>query len=102
MSDDDNYDLDEYGEPKVTLPENYDDDDYNEPLEDMPNDYLSIRNYMENKHEDGECPMLKQIQSRMKGSELTCGEIQDIVVDLGYDIFEDEDLPRSMWRVELN
>jgi hypothetical protein len=102
LSDDDNYDLDEYGEPKVTLPENYDDDDYNEPLEDMPNDYLSIRNYIENKHEDGECPMLKQIQSRMKGSELTCGEIQDIVIDLGYDIFEDEDLPRSMWRVEFN
>jgi hypothetical protein len=101
LSDDDNYDLDEYGEPKVTLPENYD-DDYNEPLEDMPNDYLSIRNYIENKHEDGECPMLKQIQNRMKSSELTCGEIQDIVIDLGYDIFEDEDLPRSMWRVEFN
>jgi len=78
------------------------DSDYDEPLEELPNDYLSIRNYIENKHEDGECPMLKQIQSRMKGSELTCGEIQDIVIDLGYDIFEDEDLPRSMWRVEFN
>jgi len=78
------------------------DSDYDEPLEDLPNDWLAIRNYIENKHENGECPMLKQIQSRMKGSELTCGEIQDIVLDLGYDVFEDEDTPRSMWRVEFN
>ena len=28
FSDDSNYDLDEYGEPKVILPDNYDDDDY--------------------------------------------------------------------------
>jgi hypothetical protein len=34
---------------------------------------LAIRNYIENKHEQGEEPTLKQIQSRMKGYDLSCG-----------------------------
>jgi len=61
---------------------------------------LAIRNYIENKHEEGESPTLKQIQSRMKGYELTCGEIFDIVNDMGYYICESYDCPRSMWKVE--
>ena len=66
----------------------------------MSSDALAIRNYIENKHEDGDSPTLKQIQSRMKGSELTCGEILDIATDLGYYVCESYDTPRSMWRVE--
>ena len=68
--------------------------------EEMSSDTLAIRNYIENKHEDGDYPSLKQIQSRMKGSELTCGEILDIVTDLGYYVCEEFGRPRSMWRVE--
>ena len=68
--------------------------------EEMSSDALAIRNYVENKHEDGDNPTLKQIQSRMKGSELTCGEILDIVTDLGYYVCESYGTPRSMWRVE--
>ena len=84
----------------------YDCDDYNDSDDQDWNDEqsenaLAIRNYIENKHEEGEYPTLKQIQSRMKGSDLTCGEILDIVVEyLGYSMNSDEDLPRSMWRVE--
>jgi hypothetical protein len=63
-------------------------------------EYLAIRNYIENKHEDGDYPTLKQIQSRMKGSELSCGEILDIVKELDYYVCEDFGSPRSMWRVE--
>jgi len=61
---------------------------------------LAIRNYIENKHEEGEFPTLKQIQSRMKGSDLTCGEIFDIVNDMGYYVCESYDCPKSMWKVE--
>jgi hypothetical protein len=68
--------------------------------DEMSSDALAIRNYIENKHEDGDYPSLKQIQSRMKGSELTCGEILDIVTDLGYYVCEEFGRPRSMWRVE--
>ena len=63
-------------------------------------EYLAIRNYIENKHEDEDYPTLKQIQSRMKGSELSCGEILDIVKELDYYVCEDFGSPRSMWRVE--
>jgi hypothetical protein len=63
-------------------------------------DTLAIRNYVENKHENGDYPTLKQIQSRMKGSELSCGEILDIVQELGYYVCEDYGSPRSMWKVE--
>jgi len=60
---------------------------------------IAIRNYIENKHEVGEEPTLKQIQSRMKGYDLSCGEIYDIVESLGYDFVGDDDTPRSQYRV---
>lgn len=90
------------------------DDDYNACCDDNDEygdcdcdeetdlDALAIRNYVENKHEDGQNPTLKQIQSRMKGSELTCGEILDIVRDFGYYVCENYGSPRSMWLVEPN
>lgn len=67
--------------------------------EDSDMETIAIRNYIENKHENGEEPTLKQIQSRMKGYELTCGEIYDIVLDIGYDFVGDDDTPRSQWKV---
>ena len=83
----------------------YDCNDYNDSddqdWDDEQNEnILAIRNYIENKHEDGEYPTLKQIQSRMKGSDLTCSEILDIVNDLGYYVAEDYGTPKSMWKVE--
>ena len=60
---------------------------------------LAIRNYIENKHEQGENPTLKQIQSRMKGYNLSCSEICDIVLDLGFSLADDDDTPKSSWQV---
>jgi len=78
----------------------YNDSDDQDWDDEQNENILAIRNYVENKHEIGECPTLKQIQSRMKGSDLTCGQILDIVTDLGYYVAEDYGSPRSMWRVE--
>ena len=60
---------------------------------------LMIRNYVENKHEQGEDPTLKQIQSRMKGESLSCREIASIVEDLGFEVGDDEEVPLSQQRV---
>ena len=78
----------------------YNDSDDQDWDDEQNENVLAIRNYVENKHEVGESPTLKQIQSRMKGSELTCGEILDIVSDLGYYVAEDYGTPRSMWKVQ--
>tara|TARA_Y100000361_G_scaffold154171_1_gene178558 strand:- start:2222 stop:3298 length:1077 start_codon:yes stop_codon:yes gene_type:complete len=80
--------------------DDYNDSDDQDWDDEQNENILAIRNYVENKHELGESPTLKQIQSRMKGSELTCGEILDIVSDLGYYVAEDYGTPRSMWKVE--
>lgn len=71
-------------------------------VEDEDFDNLAIRNYVENKHEDGLYPTLKAIQSRMKGSSLTCKAIADIVEELGFYIESDEDSALSSWRVYPN
>lgn len=80
--------------------DDYNDSDDQDWDDEQNENILAIRNYVENKHEVGESPTLKQIQSRMKGSELTCGEILDIVSDLGYYVAEDYGTPRSMWKVQ--
>ena len=57
---------------------------------------LSIRNYVENKHEEDTQPTIKQIQSRMKGTTLTSQEIVDIVEELGFEVeYNKEALSRS-------
>ena len=71
-------------------------------VDDSDFDNLAIRNYVENKHEDGEFPSLKQIQSRMKGSNLTCANILYIVEELGFYVETDEDVPQSKWQVYPN
>ena len=102
IDEDDDYDYDDLhgkysrrDEGDIALSENYDDEDYG--------DQLTIRNYIENSHEDGDRVTLKSIQELMvsRGSELTCGEIFDIVIDLGFSIFEDEDVARSLWEVQI-
>ena len=71
-------------------------------VDDEDYDNLAIRNYVENKHEDSVYPSLKQIQSRMKGTPLTCQEIVTIVENLGFYIEEDEETPLSQWQVYPN
>jgi len=60
---------------------------------------LMVRNYVENKHEQGVLPTLKQIQSRLKGESMTCREIASLVEDLGYVVGDDEDVPFSQQEV---
>ena len=76
-------------------------EDYDEEESDWEEDSvrLMIRNYVENKHEQGEDPTLKQIQSRMKGESLSCREIASIVEDLGFEVGDNEDVPLSQQRV---
>ena len=102
IDEDDDYDYDDLhgkysrrDEGDIALSENYDDEDFG--------DQLTIRNYIENSHEDGDRVTLKSIQELMvsRGSELTCGEIFDIVIDLGFSVFEDEDVARSSWEVQI-
>ena len=55
--------------------------------EEDENDFinLKIRNYIDAKHSIGEYPTVKQIQSRMKGYDLSVHQILDIAIrELGY------------------
>ena len=88
--DDDLSDLDEAWEE---VEQDYDDYDADE---------LNVRNYVENKHENGEEPTLKQIQSRMKGSGLTCLAILDILYNHDFMVENDEDKALSQQRVLIS
>lgn len=71
-------------------------------LDDYDADELNIRNYVENKHENGEEPTLKQIQSRMKGSGLTCGTILNILENHDFMVENNEDKALSQQRVLIS
>ena len=94
LEDDDNYDLDEYGEPKVTLPDNYDSEDYDmvktEDEQEKVKD--SIELYLIKKHDLGFDPTLKHIADLRicKNNKVTCKKVVDIVELLGYNV-EDND-----------
>jgi len=88
-SDDDlDYDVDEYGEPKVTLPDNYDDNDFD--MDEMLR--LAIRNYVENKHEEGIDPTINHINSLKicRDSGMTCRKTFELLVNMGFDIEDSE------------
>ena len=110
LSDDSSYDLDEYGEPKVTLPDNYDSKDFcgdqNCCVDDSDNVgetgvegyegsmvQLSVRNYIENKHEDGINPTLKHIADLRicKNNNVRCKDVVDIIESMGYRIEDNDD-----------
>ena len=74
--EDDDGDGDDYGDAVSTDSDSYESDATR----------LSIRNYVENKHEENSEPTVKQIQSRMKGTTLTSQEIIDIVEELGFEV----------------
>ena len=90
----DDYEIEDEDEGRDYL---YDDDGMDDFGQDA--DVLDIRNYVENKHNEGVEPTLKQVQGRMKDSGLTCLEVRGIVEDLGYSIEDDEDTPLSKSKV---
>ena len=108
MEDDDNYDLDEYGEPQVTLPEGYDDedfdsDDYNmvQTQDEAENVKNSVELYLVKKHELGVDPTLKHIADLRicKNNKVTCKKVVDIAESLGYYVEDNDDKIFSSLKV---
>jgi hypothetical protein len=98
------YDVDEYGEPKVILPDNYDDDDFgmdNTESEDNEMLRLAIRNYVENKHEQGIDPTINHVNSLKvcRDACMTCIRTHDLLVDMGFDLEDNDDKILSALRV---
>tara|TARA_R110002020_G_scaffold180152_4_gene374311 strand:+ start:4278 stop:5441 length:1164 start_codon:yes stop_codon:yes gene_type:complete len=97
-------DFDEFGEPKVTLPEGYDDDDFgmdNTESEDNEMLRLAIRNYVENKHEQGIDPTINHVNSLKvcRDACMTCIRTYDLLVDMGFDLEDNDDKILSALRV---
>ena len=88
-------DLEDYDDLEGEDWDDYDDEDSFDEDANM----LDIRNYIENKLDEGVEPTLKQIQGRMKDSGLTCLEIKGMVVAMGYDVEEEEDVSLSQSKV---
>ena len=61
--------------------------------------YLAIKNYVEGRIEANSPPTIKQIQSRLKGIHITCVEIKEICLELGFDVEEDENISLSDSKV---
>ena len=60
---------------------------------------LMIRNYIENRFDEGSTPTLKQVQSRLKGEKITCSEIAEIAEDLGYSVYVEDEMPFSQSKI---
>ena len=56
---------------------------------------LAIKNYVEGRIEAGSPPTLKSIQSRLKGVSISCIEIREICLELGFTVQEDDDTALS-------
>lgn len=89
--------------------DDYEDEDFESYYEDDGEDdcddveynpeEMAIRNYIENKHDDGVEPTIKQVLSRMVGSGLTCQQIKYIVLSQGFNVEEDENISLSQSRI---
>lgn len=98
------YDVDEYGEPKVILPDNYDDDDFDmdkTQSEDNEMLRLAIRNYVENKHEQGIDPTINHVNSLKicRDSGMTCRSTFNLLIEMGFELEENDDKILSALRV---
>lgn len=71
---------------KEELEKKYDPEDIKE--EDL--EKIQIRNYLQNRHEEGIWPTIKQIQSRMKDTDLICSEIIEVCKELGFNVCDSE------------
>jgi len=56
---------------------------------------LAIKNYVEGRIEAGSPPTIKEIQSRLKGINISCAEIKTICLNLGFTVQEDDDTALS-------
>jgi hypothetical protein len=88
----------EEGDDDWDLDNDWDDLDDEDDFDGDAN-MLDIRNYIENKQDEGVYPTLKQIQGRLKDSGLTCLEIKGMVQALGYEVEEEDDVSLSNSRV---
>ena len=68
--------------------EDYEDEDSEDWDDEVSTNTLIIRNYVENRLDEGINPTVKQVQSRMKGIEISTKEIIEIVERLGYTVEE--------------
>jgi hypothetical protein len=68
--------------------EDYEDEDSEDWDDEVSTNTLIIRNYVENRHDENINPTVKQVQSRMKGIEISTKEIIEIVERLGYTVEE--------------
>lgn len=98
------YDVDEYGEPKVVLPDNYDDDDFDmdkTQSEDNEMLRLAIRNYVENKHEQGIDPTINHVNSLKicRDSGMTCRSTFNLLIEMGFELEDNDDKILSALRV---
>ena len=103
--DDDDYDLDENDEPKVTLPENYDNDSEIDQVETEEVDdlvKLTLRNYIENKHDDFVRTNKKNLADLKicRDNSLQCKDLLDVVKDLGFNVNMEDETPLYLWEVE--
>lgn len=67
----------------------------NEGYDYSDSTYLAIKNYVEGRIEAGLPPTLKSIQSRLKGIHISCQEIKDLCLELGFTVQEDDDTALS-------
>ena len=88
----------EWDEPEDDF-DAYGEEAYDDSWSDDDADELEVRNYIENRQEEGVEPTLKQIQGRMKDSGLTCLQIKGLVESLGYGVQNDDDVSLSKSRV---
>ena len=94
MEDDDNYDLDEYGEPKVILPDNYDDDDDDYDMDETEKDddldllETSVKNYIDKKIAQDVFPNVKSVADLRicKSHNLGYSGVVDMLDRLGYEL----------------
>jgi len=68
--------------------EDYEDEDSEDWDDEVSTNVLIVRNYVENRLDEGINPTVKQVQSRMKGIEISTKEIIEIVERLGYTVEE--------------
>ena len=71
----------------------------NEGYDYSDSTYLAIKNYVEGRIEASSPPTIKQIQSRLKGIHITCLEIKEICLELGFSVEEDENISLSDSKV---
>lgn len=92
------YGDEDYGE---SVPDDYQDLDYEDEVTDEDISRLELRNYIENKLDDGQEPSLNLIASLKvcRDEGWRCKDVAVIVQDLGFTLNESDDVALSAWTV---